>query len=413
VLSPELQSARAHEGLRQQNMQGLHVAFVVGGLHTEGSGVARILCDLANALRRQGAVVTVYTAACDGRGATDSLLRPDVSLVAPRGWWAGRLAYSPRLKRLLHDAIAEIDVVHNHSLWMLPTSYATRAAAERGVPVVFTLHGFLETWALARSRWKKRLVGWAFQNRDLRLAACIHVNSVTELQNARKYGLRNPAAVVPNGVDLEPFTKMPPRSEFVGRFPHLQDKRICLFLSRLHRKKGLEHLVQAWGRVSPAFPDWHLVIAGPDDGMENWTRNAIGTLGLNSAVTLTGPLYGRDKLAAYAAADVFVLPSFSEGFSMAVLEAMAAGLPVLITPGCNFPEAVEAGAAVCVEPTVDGTEAGLRTLLELSDAERDELGRRARQLIQRCYTWDRVAKKMLELYQWLLGGGRRPEFVEA
>jgi glycosyltransferase involved in cell wall biosynthesis len=322
------------------------------------------------------------------------------------------LAYSPELKKLLEADVAETDVVHNHSLWMLPTSYATGAAAKRGVPVVFTLHGFLEPWALSRSRWKKRLAGWAFQDRDLRLAACIHVNSVSELRNARNYGLRHPAAIVPNGVDLGPFAQMPPREELLRRYPQLKDKRICLFLSRLHRKKGLEHLVRAWHRVARKFQDWHLVIAGPDDGMESRTRSALQTLGLSSSASLIGPLYGRDKLAAYSAADVFLLPSFSEGFSMAVLEAMAAGLPVLVTPGCNFPEAVTAGAAVCVEPTVEGTEAGLRALLGMSEAERREMGRRARRLIQCSYTWDEVARKMLKLYGWLLGGGPRPEFVE-
>lgn len=389
----------------------LKVAFAVGGLYTEGSGVARIVCDLANALRRQGTPVDVYTADCPGRGADGTGLAPGNRLHTAPGRWMGRLAWSPALARVLDGAAGELDVVHNHSLWMLPTHYATRAAGRRGVPVVWTVHGFLEPWALAHSRWKKRLAGWAFQDRDLRSASCLVVNSPSELASVRGYGLRNPVAVIPNGVNLEEFASLPPREDFERRFPEVRGKGVCLFLSRLHEKKGLGHLVEAWSRISREFGEWQLVIAGPDDGYEARLRERIAVLGLERSVTVAGPLYGEWKRAAWSRADAFVLPSYSEGFSMALLEALAAGLPALVTPGCNFPEAARAGAAFEVEPTAGGTADGLRRLLGMRADERQEMGIRGRTLVEAGYTWDAVARRTLAVYEWAHGAGPVPADV--
>jgi glycosyltransferase involved in cell wall biosynthesis len=277
--------------------------------------------------------------------------------------------------------------------------------------VVITAHGTLEPWALNRSRWKKRATGLLFQDRDLREADCIHVNSQQEIAGVRSYGLRNPIAVIPNGVDLAAFDDLPPRSAFDEVFPQLADKRLCLFLSRLHDKKGLGHLIAAWSRLGRKFDDWHLLIAGPDDGYERRLRDAVTELNLTSSVTIAGPLYGDEKRAALSAAELFVLPSFSEGFSMAVLEAMACGLPVLITSGCNFAEAGLAGAAIEAAATVEGTESGLRELLSRGAAELKAMGELGRALIELRYTWDAVAQRTLELYGWLARGGARPKFV--
>jgi glycosyltransferase involved in cell wall biosynthesis len=313
---------------------------------------------------------------------------------------------------MIDAQVDSFDVVHSHSLWMLPNHYASAAAHRRSKPVVFTAHGVLEPWALARSWWKKRPVAWWWQNRDLKRAACIHVNSAAEVAGIRAYGLTNPIAIVPNGVDLAAFDPMPNKSEFFGRWPQLAGKKIMLFLSRLHPKKGLDHLVRAWKNVAADHPDWHLLIAGRDNGAEAKTRAAITSLELEQSVTLTGVLEGREKLAALAAADAFVLPSFSEGFSMAILEAMGAGLPVLLTPGCNFTEAVKAHAAVEIAPNATDTERGLRELMSMRDDDRRSMGQRGRQLVEQRYTWESVAKQMMELYRWVCGGGSPPAFVQ-
>lgn len=385
--------------------------FVVGGLYSEANGVARIMRDLAAALGRRGAPVTVYGAECYGRNSIGHIFEMPSRWVAARGFWLGGLSWSPQLKRLLHEGIRDADVVHNHSIWMLPNSYSSRIASLSRKPVVITAHGTLEDWAIRHSGWKKRIAGIWFQNQDLRTADCIHVNSEAEIAGVRAYGITSPIAVIPNGIHLPDFDPLPSPALFADKYPETRGKRIALFMARLHVKKGLEHLMRAWARVHAEFPDWHLVVAGPDCGLEPAARAIVAESQMQHAVTFTGNLNGEIRLAALSAARIFILPSFSEGFSMAVLEALACRLPSLITPGCNFRAASAAGAAVEVAPDVTGTEVGLRQLMSAGDAEREEMGRRGRALIEMNYTWDRVAEQTLELYEWLSKSGPPPEFV--
>jgi len=380
-------------------------------MYSETNGVTRILCDLANAMVRTGADVTVYTASCKGGTPAEHLLHPPAKCVWTGGKWLGALSHSPKLRRLIDDAMPSTDIVHSHSLWMLPNHYASAAAHRHKKPVVFTAHGIFEPWALKRSAWKKAPVAWWFQNRDLHQAASIHVNSRQEIAGVRDFGLKCPIAMVPNGVDLTAFSRPVSQDAIFARHPELAGKKLVLFLSRLHPKKGLKHLLEAWKRLSSDFSDWHLVLAGPDDGFEAQAREMVMD-GLSNRVTFTGALQGNDKYEAFAAADVFVLPSFSEGFAMAILEALAASLPVLLTPGCNFHEVAQNQAGIEVEPNAQSTEEGLRNLLTMNDTQRMEMGRRGRQLVESSYTWERVAQQMLALFNWHCGRGPQPDFVE-
>ena len=387
--------------------------FVVGGLYSRANGVAWIMRDLAAALGRAGAPVDVYGADCYGRGASSigEIFEPPSRWITAKGLWLGALSWSPGIRALLEAGIQRADVVHNHSLWMLPNSYASRIAQRLGKPVVITAHGALEPWAMQHSGWKKQLVGKWFQFRDLEEASCLHVNSLQEMEGIRALGYRNPVAVIPNGIHLPDFQDLPDRSAFRDRWPALKDKKILLFMARLHQKKGLDHLLKAWAQLRVQFADWHLVVAGPDDGFQGTACQLIEQLGLDHSVTLTGNLQGEQKREALAAADFFVQPSFSEGFSMSIVEALACQLPVLMTPRCNFQEAARVGAAVEVEPTVESTRDGLLAVLSLSNQQREHMGQVGYDLVRAGYTWDMVAAQTLNLYRWLHGSGTRPNFV--
>jgi glycosyltransferase involved in cell wall biosynthesis len=217
--------------------------------------------------------------------------------------------------------------------------------------------------------------------------------------------------VIPNGIHLPDFDSLPPSSLFRDAFPETRDKRIALFMARLHVKKGLEHLLRAWARLHRGLPEWQLVVAGPDCGFGHQAKEIVETLSLSRSVTFTGNLRGEMRLAALAAAQAFLHPSFSEGFSMAVLEALACRLPVLITPGCNFREAAVAGAAIEVSPDTESTAEGLNQLLAADAEQLRAMGQLGRALIERKYTWDRVAEQTLELYHWLAHSSPAPQFV--
>jgi glycosyltransferase involved in cell wall biosynthesis len=307
---------------------------------------------------------------------------------------------------------SQLDLFHHHSLWMLPNHYASVVGRRHNKPSLFTIHGALEPWALSHSYWKKQLIGRWFQFRDLREATCLHVNSRKELEQLRKLGFRQPIAMIPNGINPSEFLNLKKNQELSSAYPRLQGKRLVLFMARLHQKKGIEHLLQAWSRITAEFADWHLVLAGPDDGFELAARKLVGQLSIGDSVSLVGQLQGNMRLAALAEAHVFTQPSHSEGFSMSILEAMASGLPVLLTPGCNFPEVATAGAGIEVASDVEGTEMGLRAILGKSDEERQTMGAQGKMLIEKHFTWDRVAEQTEKLYRWLLGTSQKPAFVE-
>ncbi|MGE0375474.1 MAG: glycosyltransferase [Planctomycetaceae bacterium] len=396
-------------------VDGIRPMFVVGGLYSLANGVAWIMRDLAAALGRAGAPVSVYAADCWGRGAASVgyLFEPPTHWVSAKGLWLGGLSWSPSLKSLMRGGVAESDVVHTHSMWMLPNSYACRLAGKAKKPVVMTNHGNLEPWAVGRSAWKKRIVGTAFQDRDLHRADCIHVNTDSEVAGIRRYGLRCPVAVIPNGIHLPEFEQLPGRERFDEIVPATQGKRVALFMARLHQKKGLGHLIPAWSKAVRESPDWHLVIAGPDDGFERSARTLVDEWQCADHVTFCGRLDGGDRSAALSAAELFVQPSFSEGFSMSILEALACRLPVLMTPGCNFAAAAEANAALLVEPHVDATTEGLRQLTSMSETGLRAMGERGYELITASYTWDRVAQQTLQLYDWLIHRGTTPDFIRS
>ena len=386
--------------------------FVVGGLYSEANGVARIMRDLAAALGRSGTPVTVYGASCRGRQSIGHIFHPPTQWRSETGLWLGGLSWSPRLKRLLRKDIDEADVIHNHSIWMLPNTYSSQLAKKIGKPVVITAHGALEPWALKHSQWKKRSVGTWFQYRDLHQADCIHVNSKQELESVREFGYRGPIAIIPNGVHLCEFNNLPERSVFERILPTVKGKKIALFMARLHVKKGLENLLLAWSRIHEEFSDWHLVVAGPDCGLESRARQIVNDNQLQQTVSFVGNLQGDSRLAALSAADSFLHPSYSEGFSMGILEALACRLPVLITPGCNFPEAAKCGAAFEVPSDPEGVTLGLRNMLGATEDQRKEMGNAGFELIESRYTWDRVAEATSQLYRWISTRRNQPEFVD-
>lgn len=392
----------------------IRVGFVVGGVTSSASGLVSAISGLAQGLARAGQDVALYTISYTGRPEINyDLDGSGVRVVVKPAAWLGRLSYSSALKRVFAAELPAVDVIHNHSIWVLPSHHASKQARSLDKPVVYSAHGALEPWALARSYWKKLLVRNLFQDHDLATAACIHALNPREVAGIRSFGLRQPVAVIPNGVDLAPFDSTVSADALENRFPQIKGKKVLLFLSRLHAKKGLAHLVYAWKQLIRDHPDWHLLIVGPDDGEEGALRSQISSEGIaTEAISLAGSMNGTEKVLAFAAADAFVLPSFSEGFSMAVLEAMAARLPVIITPGCNFPEAVTSEAAILIEPNAADTERGLRELMSMSDAQRRQMGQRARTLIESQYTWDAAARRMAELYGWILGGGAPPSFVD-
>jgi poly(glycerol-phosphate) alpha-glucosyltransferase len=270
----------------------------------------------------------------------------------------------------------------------------------------------LDAWAIGNGRWKKRLAAACYEGEHLRGSACLHALCSAELRAIRDFGLDNPVCVIPNGVAELDRADFPPPA-WRGALP--SDAKILLYLGRIHPKKGLPNLIGALARCDAAVRSgrWRLVGAGWDQGGHQAELEALAaSAGIADRVHFIGPQFGRDKDATLHAADAFVLPSYSEGLPMAVLEAWAHGLPVLMTPQCNLPEGPAHGAALSVDPAVDSLAAGLGVLFGLSDDELGAMGRRGAELVALRFTWPVVGRRMQDVYRWLLGRGGRPDCVE-
>ena len=309
----------------------------------------------------------------------------------------------------MHEALAKAapDLVHLRCLWGPYGVAAARWRRETGKPLLVSSHGMLDPYALSISRWKKVLARRFYADAMLANASAMHALNRSEADSYRAFGLANPIAVIPNGVDIHPLSPREPQAV----------KRMA-FLSRIHPKKGLSELVRAWGKASAMCPEtmaeWRLDIAGWDDGGH---LDALETLvraeGLADCIAFVGPKFDADKRAFFDGADAFVLPSFSEGLPVSVLEAWERALPVLMTDACNLPEGFAAGAAMRTEAAVDTLAADLCRFCAMSDGERQAMGAKGRELVVADYSWDTITDRYLELYDWLAGrSGATPGFVE-
>jgi poly(glycerol-phosphate) alpha-glucosyltransferase len=417
----------------------MKVAMTTGSLSRNAGGLFESVRAMGKGLSELGVGVSVYGLRDQNwerdEEAWEPLSASAFSFIGPRA-----LAWSPHMDAALDEA--RPDLVALQGLWQY-SSIATRRQWKRnGTPYVISPRGMLDKWALANARWKKVLAAFAFENTVLGNAACLHALCAAEADVIRAYGLRQRIEVVPNGVEL--VEKLTAEST--------EGRRRLLFLGRIHPKKGLIGALRAWAelRNSPSAirdsADWQFVIAGWDQGGHEAELKALcAELGLKvfsfqssvfsdvevenckteraldiqgglrpengSSRRLTlpdvdvvffGPAFGEEKEALLRSADAFILPSFSEGLPMSVLEAWSYGLPGVMTPECNLPEGFASDAALEIRSGEGSFQAGMRTLIEMTDRERAAMGMRGRRLVEERFTWPKVAAQMKALYEELL-----------
>jgi glycosyltransferase involved in cell wall biosynthesis len=333
-----------------------------------------------------------------------------VHLVPPK---YASFRYAPELCRQL--ASLTPDLVHTHGIWTYLSLAAIRWSKSHGSvrprPYVVSTHGMLDPWALRNSRWKKIIAALVFERRHLENAACIHAFNQAEAAAIRAFGLRNPICVIPNGVELHlskgAADRMQPWSaDMVG------DRKVLLYLGRLHPKKGLSILLRGWKEASKREKGWVLIIAGWDQGGHRRELEQLAReLKITDSVQFTGPLFGEARESAYQNANAFVLPSLSEGQPLVVLEAWSHARPVLMTAECNLPEGFEKQAAISMNTTVEGAAEGLGKLFALDEPALQQMGRRGRDLAIGNFSWSQSASQMFAVYNWVLRRSAVPDCV--
>jgi glycosyltransferase involved in cell wall biosynthesis len=306
--------------------------------------------------------------------------------------------FSPAMQRQACHFVGEADVIHGHGLYVGTNLILGRAARKQQKSMVYHVHGMFEPYILGRSKWKKRLVHWLFEDANFREVRLWRALTENEADQIRACGIRQPVVVTPNGVNIDDYAKpmdsaAPIETPMVPKLN--KNRRRVLFLGRIHPKKGLNVLLAAWAKLSALTRDWQLAIAGPDEQGHLAKIQALArSLGLQNEVVFTGPVTGHSKVQLLYSSDLFILPSYSEGFSMSILEAMACERPVLATLACNFPELSASQAGWECEATAEALAASLKIALGTSDLERQQRGAIGRRMVETRYTWASVIDRL-------------------
>lgn len=393
-------------GLRK--LGPVKVLHVAPSLAYEWGGSAKVVSELTENLSKMGVETTIC--ASKEKGHEGAVYRPrgvrvkDFAESIFANLWTG---FSVSLGRALHEQIINTDIVHIHEIWHYPHFAAYRAARRQKKPYIVTVHGMLDPWCLDHKKRRKKIYAHLFQRGILETASAIHALTKQEREQISAFVVHERIVVLPNGLNVEEYDPIPPRGEIEALYPELRGKGVVVFIGRLHPKKGLDVLVHAWGKVlrNPGrmrtVP--HLLIVGP--GEERYRSKLVELVrweGVAGHVTFAGMLTGKEKLAALSRADVFVLSSHSEGFSMVVLEAMLCKTPVVISPQCNFPDVGLAEGGEVVESDPEELASALVRLLNNPEL-RTKMGENGARLVRERFAWRGIAAEMVELYRRILG----------
>ncbi|MGA0558496.1 glycosyltransferase [Larkinella sp. VNQ87] len=365
-------------------------------------GPPRIIYDYTSVLAAQGEQITILTPMSEGEVLYTTA--PGVRVVETKRHWFARFfpEFSPGLYKYLREHGNEYDIIHIHGIWhfgsVAPFFVSLRAKK------VITIHGLLDRWTIRQGYWKKKIMSWLLQKRLLWQTPLILINNKREEEDVRRYlGEQHPnVQIIPNGLRISEYQNLPARGTFRQQQHISASQPMILFLSRIHIKKGLDILLPAFQQLLKTHPDAILVLAGPDDGYLSDIQQFIETNLLQNSVRLPGMLIKEQKLAAFADADVFTLPSYSEGFSVAAMEALACGVPSALTDNVGFSDYLRSyEAAVISDTTVESVRDGLAYLLDHPD-DAAQMARNAQHMIREVCDINVVANQVLDAYHQLV-----------
>ena len=393
-------------------MKVLHLASWVG---RESTGLGRVSTTLMHAQRGIGLDARIWTMDSPEElefiTSTEGLEPSSVRGFSVDG--PSRLRYSKDLIKTIQspEGLA-FDVLHQQGIWQATSHAANLWRAAKKGPTLVAPQGSLSPWALDVNKWRKVIASKLYEHRNLHEAACLHALGMDEMQFMRDYGLKNPVAVIPNGISSEWIQATGDGERFRAKHSIPTDKKIFLFLSRITPKKGLPMFLEAMAAVPEASKNWHFIIAGFEEfGHMPEVVSTAERLGPSSNVSFPGPLYAQEKHDAFALADVCVLPSFTEGAPVFVLEALGAGVPVITTTGSPWEALLTHDAGWWPNPNAEELAQAVAAADAKSLEELKEMGARGRALVEKDYSSRGVALKLEQLYLWLLNGGEKPDSV--
>lgn len=378
----------------------MKILHVISSVRKSAGGTSEVVPRLAMEQCKLGHDVTVTGLRSDISDAMRLAISSGVayegnsiaSSILPRA-----LGFSIGFKKNIFPLVKESDIVHLHGLWMYPPWCAGWLARKLHKPYVMMPHGFLEPERLKISKWKKSIFGKCIERPLLQNADAIVATSKSEEIGIRAYGLKNQVYIMPIGLDTTAIDSGKRNEELLNRLGCDPKKKQILYFSRITPIKGLDLLAQAWGNIQ--HDGWQLLIVGPDDrGYANEVRGFFADGIVQGSVILHDAIFGQEKYDLLRSVDAFVLPTRSENWSIAVAEALAAGLPTVCTKGAPWQCINDVGAGFWVDVSVDGVADGLSRLMGVNDRQRFEMGARGRRWIDANLKWSEIARNMVAYY---------------
>lgn len=391
----------------------MKVLTFITSISLKGGGPSRSVPMLVKGLAELGVDITLMTYwsddmnthALDGTSAKLKVLRLDFS----------------RSQMEEYIISEKFDVIQLQSMWDLRYHIVAKTARKHRIPYIITPRGMLEPWCLSQKKWKKKLAMALYQMKDIKRSACVFTTAEMEALHVRDLGVDVPMVVLPNGIETDSYP---------CRISKDKVKKQILFLSRIHIKKGIELLIDAFDRIikkNADMDDWTVAIVG--NGEEEYIRELkrkVEGLNLRDKVKILAPVFGDAKVKLYQESSIFCLPSYSENFGMVIAEAMSCGVPCITTNGTPWQllngEVSTMGANLdilgknrktgwCIDLNVDNLEKVLLEAMTMKTEALYEMGQKGNLLVQENFNYKSVARKVMQLYSWLLDGGQTPAFV--
>jgi glycosyltransferase involved in cell wall biosynthesis len=386
----------------------MKLIHVIPSLAKVKGGPTQILLETVKALREQGVDTEIVTTNDNGAELLDVPLYQCIEYENVPVWFLPRaflpmkeFIFSVDLTHWLWQHLHNYDLVHTHYLFSYAPTCAAAIARWQKIPYLVTPYGMLTPWALNHQRLKKQVYS-LIERHNLNKAVAIHCATTEESKDVRNFHISTPTFVIPYGVHLP--TDQPEAKQKLHKSYNIPPQTpVVLYFSRLHPKKRPDLLVQALSKLATLNHDFHLILAGSGEpDYLTYLTSLVSSLGLTERVSVPGFVTGQDKDWLIQGSDIFVLPSFSENFGIAVAEAMAAGLPVIVTPDVQIsPDIAQAKAGLVVEGEVEPLANAIAQLLT-SGEYRQQLGENGKRLVSRRYSWNAIASDFNQVYHSIL-----------
>jgi glycosyltransferase involved in cell wall biosynthesis len=394
----------------------MKILQVIPSISPSMGGPTQVILNIVRAIRQLGVDAEIVTTNDDGQSFLDVPLYERIEYEQVPVRFFPRSSY--RMKDYLFSAeitpwlwqhLSEYDLVETHYLFSYVSTCAATMARWQGIPYLIRTMGQLTPWALQQSRFKKQIYSGLLERRNLEGATAIHCTTLGEAADVRGFGIQTPTVTLPLGVSppsliADAQDKLKQAYGIAGGTP------VILFLSRLHYKKRPDLLLYALKELADRNYDFHVILAGSGEPeYEAELKGLAASLGLLPQLSMPGFVAGAAKDLLLQGSDLFVLPSFSENFGIAVAEAMATGLPVVLTAGVQIsPEVSRFQTGLVIEGEVKPLADAIAQLLDSSEL-RHRLGENGRQFVRQYYSWEAIAKNLISAYSAIVQRQPLPE----